>query len=174
MARLSVEIWHAPILLPQIAVGLYLAIYLQTNKMVSGKMESNLVMVSFGPEKLGPGRNIPAATSLVVSRPNLSAIKLTRAFGYVSCKWRAVEKPTTPAPITAKLISAANKEYLFCSTSLSLNKYTFQSALFNWCCFPDGTINRTVISSLFGVLFVCQLRCKIAHTNASSFWHFYW
>lgn len=65
---------------------------------------THLVIFSFGPEKLGPGRKMPAATSLVVFTPNLSANMLIEAFGYCFCNSKAVDNPTTPAPKTAKLI----------------------------------------------------------------------
>lgn len=63
-----------------------------------------LVVIRSGPEKLGPGRNIPAAISLVVFSPNFSAIILICAYGYCFCSSRAVVKPTTPAPKTTNLI----------------------------------------------------------------------
>lgn len=66
----------------------------------------NLVVASSGPEKLVAGRKMPAATSLVVSVPNFSATMLIRPFGYWLCSSSAVDKPTTPAPIIAKLIWA--------------------------------------------------------------------
>lgn len=69
------------------------------------KIAKHLVIVSSGPEKLGPGRKMPAATSLVVSWPNFSANTLTRLFGYWLCNSNAVDRPTMPAPIIAKLMA---------------------------------------------------------------------
>lgn len=65
-------------------------------------------MSSVGPEKLVPGRKMPAATSLVVSTPNFSAKIVTFAFGNCVCSSSAVVRPTTPDPITPKCIFDAD------------------------------------------------------------------
>lgn len=62
----------------------------------------NLVISAVGPAKLGLGRKIPAAISLVVSLLNLSAIMVMLAVGYSACSSVAVVTPTTPAPSTPK------------------------------------------------------------------------
>lgn len=54
--------------------------------------------------KLGLGRKMPPATSLVVSTSNLSAKIDTRAVGNCFCNSKAVVRPTTPAPTTPKCI----------------------------------------------------------------------
>lgn len=59
-----------------------------------------LVISSVGPEKLVPGRNRPAATSLHVSCSNRSESMVTLAFRISRCSSSAVVKPTTPAPTT--------------------------------------------------------------------------
>lgn len=63
-----------------------------------------LVISSVGPEKLVPGRKMPAATSLVVSVPNFSAKMVTFALGNCFCSSSAVDKPITPDPTTKKCI----------------------------------------------------------------------
>ena len=47
------------------------------------------------------GRNIPPAPLLVVSVVSLSAMMVMSASGRRCCTLRAVDRPTTPAPITA-------------------------------------------------------------------------
>lgn len=69
-----------------------------------------VVIASDGPLKLGPGRKMPAATSLVVSTSNLSDKIETLAVGNSSCNFKAVVKPTTPAPITPKCIEKHSTE----------------------------------------------------------------
>ena len=49
------------------------------------------------------GDHIPAATSLVVSGENLSAIIVTSALIQEFCKVTAVERPMMPAPTTQTL-----------------------------------------------------------------------
>lgn len=60
----------------------------------------NLVISGEGPAKLRLGRKSPAATSLVVSLLNLSAIIVILAVGNSVCSSEAVVTPTTPAPST--------------------------------------------------------------------------
>lgn len=91
-----------------------------------------LVMSSVGPEKLVPGRKMPAATSLVVSTPNLSATMVTSAFGNWFCSSRAVVRPTTPDPITAKCISVVALQ-LFCSALFSFEMLSHRRH-FHFCC----------------------------------------
>ena len=58
------------------------------------------VISEVGPLKLGEGLKIPAAISLNVSVPNLSAIIVTSHSGCFSFSMKAVVIPTIPAPRT--------------------------------------------------------------------------
>lgn len=73
------------------------------------------VISSVGPEKLVPGRKIPAAPMLVVSSLKLSASTLIRAFGNSFFSSIADVIPTTPQPKTATSkfdIVICNEEFI--------------------------------------------------------------